>query len=266
MNSSPASAKKNAAQAASRFAGTGEDFPRPLRIKSLLSALAVTVFAIAMIPFARFVDGNIGHIVDNLPIDKYTALTRQFANPLAVLLILVIIWLLNPRRRASIAVVLVALLLASVINDSIKHVTSRARPNWGLEMGSRERQWIRDYLMEHPDAPMRPKSADQWFWWHSMGPIPRDLCISFPSGHANGAFALASYLSALYPQARAVWYFAAVGCGIARIEDKRHYATDVAFGGATGWIVAQIVFSWAWPIRLGKRLFGCGGNPKISTP
>jgi hypothetical protein len=32
---------------------------------------------------------------------------------------------------------------------------------------------------------------------------------------------------------------------------ERHWPEDVLFDGALGWTIAQIVFSWRWPVRLG---------------
>jgi len=248
-------AEKDAMAPESGLSNTREHFPRPLRIRTLVPGLVGAFLAIAMIPFAQFVDGTIGPFVESLPMDKYTAATRQFANPLVVVLIVAIIWRLDPRRRTSLIVLMVTLLLASGLNDGIKHITGRARPNWGMEMGSRERKWTADYVKEHPDAPMRAESRDQWIGLRGGRSFFDDRYSSFPSGHANAAFVLGSYLSALYPQARGIWYLVAVGCGVARIEDRRHYFTDILFGAATGWIIAQIVFSWVWPARLGKRFF-----------
>jgi membrane-associated phospholipid phosphatase len=225
----------------------------------------VALLAIAMIPFANHVDGTIGRFVGTLPIDPYSAATKQVSNPVTVLLIAATIWLLDRRRRASLAVLLVALLLAIVINEGMKQITGRARPTYGIEMGDGQKKKVISYLKEHPDAPIHPEAVDQWVGLHERQSFAPDPYGSFPSGHANAAFVLATYLSVLYPEAGMVWYFVAVGCGVARIEERRHYTTDVLFGAATGWIIAQIVFSWTWPARLGKRFFERDIRAKIQN-
>lgn len=251
---------KNAAQPASDRPTDRNDFPRPLRAKSLIAAATVALAALAMIPFARHLDAPIDLAVQHLPLAPFTALAKQISNGVTVLLLAVVIWLMDPRRRGSLAVLLAALLLAMTVNHTIKMITGRARPKYGLEMGDRQKEWIADYAREHPRTSVCPEPEDQWIGLH-VGPVLSvDPFGSFPSGHATGAFVTAAYLSALYPQARVVWYCIAAGCGVARIKNGDHYASDSLFGAATGWIVAQIVFSWLWPVRLGKRFFGRTGR------
>ncbi len=66
---------------------------------------------------------------------------------------------------------------------------------------------------------------------------------SFPSGHTTQAFAVASVIAAHYPTlwVQALAYGAAGLVGYARLEQDRHYASDVVAGALIGWSVGQAV-------------------------
>jgi hypothetical protein len=71
---------------------------------------------------------------------------------------------------------------------------------------------------------------------------PDGTGLSFPSGHAATAFATATVL-----QRNLGWkigvpaYAVAAYVGASRIQDKRHYLSDVAFGAALGIVAARSV-------------------------
>jgi len=237
------------APAPSEPLGAKEVFPKPLRFKSLLPALVVALVALAMIPFAKHLDARISPVIENLPITTFSVATRQLSNVFAILGIVATIWALDSRRRASLAVLAVAYLLATGVNEGVKITTGRARPHTINPKKPQGRQ-----LPGSLGDPAPMEFVDRWTWWRNLPGKRTSDYRSFPSGHANAAFVMAGYLSALYPPARVVWYVAAAGCGVGRVRGGRHYTTDVLFGGASGWLVAQIVFSWAWPMRLGHWL------------
>lgn len=67
---------------------------------------------------------------------------------------------------------------------------------------------------------------------------------SFPSGHTTLAFALATTASCEYDK---TWvtvasYALATGVGLARLNDDRHFASDVLVGAALGTAVARTIF------------------------
>lgn len=64
---------------------------------------------------------------------------------------------------------------------------------------------------------------------------------SFPSGHATGAFALASVFGSRYPRLRIPVYLGATLIGLSRIYLGRHYPSDVLAGAALGVTFGQIV-------------------------
>ena len=77
------------------------------------------------------------------------------------------------------------------------------------------------------------------------GPGKADFNASFPSGHAGDAFALAAVLDDIYsrdyPWAPYVAYPAAAAVGLARINEGRHWASDILLGGALGFFVGKMV-------------------------
>jgi membrane-associated phospholipid phosphatase len=74
---------------------------------------------------------------------------------------------------------------------------------------------------------------------------------SFPSGHANTAFALAFAISALWPQARFVMLAYAVAIALSRLVLLAHHPSDVVAGALVGVIGAMTVRYWFAARRLG---------------
>ena len=69
---------------------------------------------------------------------------------------------------------------------------------------------------------------------------PNGADLSFPSGHTASAFSAAAVLGRRY----GVWMGSAgVGLGVltalGRLEDRKHYASDVVAGAAIGWIIGR---------------------------
>ncbi|WP_291861458.1 phosphatase PAP2 family protein [Bradyrhizobium sp.] len=74
---------------------------------------------------------------------------------------------------------------------------------------------------------------------------------SFPSGHANTAFALAFAVSSLWPQARPVMIVYAVAIALSRLVLLAHHPSDVVAGALVGVIGAMAVRYWFAARRLG---------------
>ncbi len=65
---------------------------------------------------------------------------------------------------------------------------------------------------------------------------------SFPSGHTAAAFAVAPVLARRFgPLAAVPAYVLAVGTGLGRMEDRKHYFSDVLAGAAIGLTVGRAV-------------------------
>lgn len=67
---------------------------------------------------------------------------------------------------------------------------------------------------------------------------------SFPSGHATGAFALATVFSHQYPKVTVPAFVAAAAVGISRIYLGRHYPSDVLGGALVGFGSACLVIHY----------------------
>jgi membrane-associated phospholipid phosphatase len=85
---------------------------------------------------------------------------------------------------------------------------------------------------------------------------------SFPSGHATQAFALASVIASHYdsPWVKIASYGVAGLVGLARMEDKAHYASDVLAGALIGIVVGKTV------VRLhDAERFSISAAPSVNT-
>ena len=71
---------------------------------------------------------------------------------------------------------------------------------------------------------------------------------SFPSGHATGAFALATVTAARYRKLAVPAYLGATIIGLSRIYLGRHYPSDVATGAAIGMASGILVIKFQGPI------------------
>lgn len=80
----------------------------------------------------------------------------------------------------------------------------------------------------------RPWAVDPMF-----GPPPAHVTLSFPSGHAAMAFALATALSLRWPKGRAGWFGVATLVALSRLALGLHWPTDVAAGALIGWGVVR---------------------------
>ncbi len=73
--------------------------------------------------------------------------------------------------------------------------------------------------------------------------------VSFPSGHTQVAFTLASSFTEEYGHP-VLFYGLAVLVGVARIASDMHYLSDVIFGAYSGYYISKIVFSKPFYPRL----------------
>jgi len=236
-------------------------FPQPLRARRLLPALLALALALVMIFFTAHTYHFLYRLSRVFPAD-YLAASMQFVSSFTIFALLCVIWVLDRSRRATLVVLLAALLLSGAANGAIKLLVGRARPQYSLRLKENEanRQWLLKFEQEHPGLPIRTDGRDSWILFSPQRPLFKnaDPFNSFPSGHSCTAFALAAFLIALYPRGRWLWLLIAAGCAVARVAQRRHFPEDILFGGALGWLMAQWVFSWAWPAVLGRRLLGAG--------
>ena len=89
------------------------------------------------------------------------------------------------------------------------------------------------------DLPTAGKSATKF------RPFTRGR-FSFPSGHTTEAFAMAAVIDLNLRESLGYWqtpvvYGAAAAVGISRVNDRRHYLSDVVLGAGIGWSVGTWV-------------------------
>jgi membrane-associated phospholipid phosphatase len=90
----------------------------------------------------------------------------------------------------------------------------------------------------------RPSYTDDPFQINSMFQGGREW-TSFPSGHANTVFTVATAIALQYKEKKWVPYVAygiAGLTGVSRIYDNRHWATDVLMGAAMGHFITRTVY------------------------
>lgn len=124
--------------------------------------------------------------------------------------------------------VLASVVTAGLVTGALKEVTGRFRPDDASD------QYV-----------FRPFSSHD----------------AFPSGHATMAFALATSLSKEIhrPWATALLYAGATGTAWSRLNDHRHWTSDVVAGAVVG-ITAANVMEGRW------RIFGLGAPRFLADP
>lgn len=95
--------------------------------------------------------------------------------------------------------------------------------------------------LAHRQRPFQTDPLDPYNW---DGPAGNINHTSFPSGHTIMAFTFASVISEHYKNK--IWvpitmYSLATLEGLARMEDKKHWASDVIIGGALGYAIGSWV-------------------------
>ena len=106
------------------------------------------------------------------------------------------------------------------------------------------------FKRERPDD-----SRDDQFSFFSSD--ASDTNSAFPSGHATNAFSMATVLSNVYktdaPWLGWVLYPTATLTSLARVNNERHWASDVFFGGALGYFIGRMVVRYS-PFRDNDRI------------
>jgi membrane-associated phospholipid phosphatase len=90
-------------------------------------------------------------------------------------------------------------------------------------------------LMRIVDGRFRPThhdGANTWVWFRGFY---NGTDLSFPSGHATAAFALAAVLGYLFPRGRPLFLLLATLTAISRVVQEAHFWSDVLCGATLGW-------------------------------
>ena len=143
--------------------------------------------------------------------------TEPFGHGVGVLLVLIAVHQLDPRRRYAIPRLLAMSLGAGLAANVVKLVIARARPfNFNFEGGVAD-------------------TFGEWFPVLSGGTTNQ----SFPSAHTATAVGLAVGLIWIYPRGR--WLFVTLAMMVAcqRVESGYHYLSDTVIGAGIGLFVAM---------------------------
>jgi membrane-associated phospholipid phosphatase len=81
--------------------------------------------------------------------------------------------------------------------------------------------------------------------------------LGLPSSEVAVAFAAATVLARLFPEAWLLWYLLAVGCALTRVASGAHFMSDVLLAALVGYVSALVL----WPRRglVGTRAAGSSG-------
>ena len=131
-----------------------------------------------------------------------------------------------------------AVLVPALTGDMLKWVVGRGRPFVGGE-------------------------ANAFNFQHFVG---GEAYASFPSGHANTAFALAFAVSALWPQTRLFMLAYALVICATRLVLLAHHPSDVVAGALIGVIGAMVVRYWFAARRLGFAIERDGAIVALPGP
>lgn len=96
------------------------------------------------------------------------------------------------------------------------------------------------FALKFSTGRVRPQSAENSREW--SGPNLDD--VSFPSGHTSSAFAIATVLASEYknnPWVPPIAYGLATLTGLSRLNDNKHWASDVFLGGALGYFISKTI-------------------------
>lgn len=144
-------------------------------------------------------------------VKRETAFLAQWGQSVATPLAALLIWQLDPTRRALALSLIITVCVTSLTCMILKRTLGRVRPR-------------------------RPQAGK------FLGPTLRHNSAreSFPSSHSACAVTLSVYLAYLYPAAAPTFIGLAAVCAFLRYVLDAHWPSDVLFGIALGWAVALV--------------------------
>lgn len=179
-------------------------------LKSILIAAAIVALAVALMPLDPFLLRAIQAILPDSELLRSLAAASEH--------------LLAPE-----------IALGLVILYAVLNRIDRMR-RFGIFLGTVASQALLVNVMKDFFGRMRPADSLESFGFHG----PWDLGYnSFPGGHAAGALAFATVLSAWHPRFRWLLFAWAGLMILARLYLDRHYVSDCFVGACLGFFVAR---------------------------
>ncbi len=241
-------------------AGTFAWFVRPLT-----PARAATVFGLSivlsllLVPLDRALMGwlgpwgGLGGFVKG-DVHRELEFLQQFGAVSSVVIILAVMWLVDPQRRHRAVAIIAAVALNSAVMYVLKLVIGRPRPRVLFHdhvMTGRAGPW--EFTLPWGTYPLPRVAEDgtvtylEAHAWEVWKGISSDLW-SVPSSHAGAAACLAAALARVYPRLTPMLVVLMVIVGCARVLLGAHFVSDVVVGWAVGYCVGAFVME-----RVGRR-------------
>ena len=95
-------------------------------------------------------------------------------------------------------------------------------------------------ILKYSIGRARPRLTNETFFY---GLSMKDKYHSFPSGHTTVAFCFAYILSQFFPRYCTIFYSIACLVGFERVEDLKHFPSDVLAGALIGIIVGRLLIA-----------------------
>lgn len=144
-----------------------------------------------------------------------------------------LLFAVRPRGERVANAMLIAVLLAGSATFVLKNAFGRERPN-----------------RDPTHLSFKPNFSD---WWTDQG-------LSFPSGEATIAFALATAVTCAWPGTGWLMFPLALLCTLGRLVQGSHHLSDVLIGALLGWSIARTIYPRA--LDWMNALFGGGSGPQ----
>lgn len=162
---------------------------------------------------------------------------QQYGQGGSILLVVALVWLMDPGRRRWLLDYLAAIGLTGLVTVGIKVLAARPRP-----------------VLEAPYGFLGPlrgwatESGSMIYSWQLGGDLTSRLW-SMPSNHSAYAAIMSTFLAWHYPRLR--WLVVALAgiVGLGRVVFGAHYPSDVLVGWTAGWAMTWVALRYAAGVR-----------------
>jgi membrane-associated phospholipid phosphatase len=197
---------------------------------------------------------------------------RDVGEPEEVLFVAAVLLWYDPAGWKSAVMLIAGVLGAGGVSAVIKPLVGRLRPIGYLNTGIfvhehgflfhwTRRGWALVHSAGHLGAAAASRLATAWqslptghtnnglSLFEPMRNFINQVDLSFPSGHATAAFAMAAVMIYLSPRGRILFLIVAWGTAFSRMVMQAHFYSDIIAGSTIGWFVGFGITIW-----MGERL------------